>query len=680
MASRSDRTIAILAVLTGLALFLVLAVVGTIMRFTQASVLGVSPAWFYRLMTLHGAGMITAALLSMMGALWFVLRNDVVLSAPRMTAAYLSIVAGAVFVLVATMLGGFAAGWTFLWPLPFDAAGQWSTWATVAFLVGVLLVGVGFCVFCIDVLEKTTRTFGGVGRALGLVCLRGRGDAPPPQAIGATVVAMAGLAASAAGTTVLAALLVHSYDHGAQIDALWAKNLTYFFGHTVANLIIYLAVGVVYVLLPLYAGRPWKTSVPLVVGWLLTLVFVLTAYSHHLYMDTVQPRVLQYMSNAVSDAAAIPVAVVTIFTGLMLVWGSGYRWTLASRLLYLGFAGWAIGGVGAVIDAVLPVNSRLHNTDWVPAHFHTYLLVGVMFWVFAFVAYLLESYAERPSATASSWLAPGLMVVGGYGLTAVWFAAGALGVPRRFAIQPLGTDGYSLAGGIFALIFLAGFLLLLAEFGALAMGAYRRPRQEPALDPEADSHRIRQDWLAFRQRLELVNLRRLGRGPTIEPDVQRRVLTGPEPAIARARGRTAAVVAGFVVALVTYPPLYGFPDDDPYVHHLIHAGQFLAGALVGIAIGSLPSVFRRMRGGGGDALSLALVIGAPFAMLLLMAPSIYGPLEDHSALHATYHAGIGLLGVLTGVGCARLGRFTGWFVLVASVSMALLWAPGVFGA
>ena len=107
-----------------------------------------------------------------------------------------------------------------------------------------------------------------------------------------------------------------------------------------------------------------------------TLVFVATAYSHHLYMDFVQPGWRRYVSQIASSAAALPVAVVTIYTGMMLVWGSRYRWTLASTLLYLGFAGWAIGGTGAVLDSLIPVNFRLHNTLWVPAHFHTYLMHG----------------------------------------------------------------------------------------------------------------------------------------------------------------------------------------------------------------------------------------------------------------------------------------------------------------
>lgn len=681
--SGTDRTLAGLFVITGLALFAVLGIFGLIMRLAQADLIGISPSWFYRLMTLHGAGMLTAGLLSMMGALWFVLRADVPLSVGRMLACYVTTLLGALAVVVATLIGGFAAAWTFLSPLPFNAVGQWSTWATIVFLVGILLVGVGFFIFCIDVLAQTTQTFGGLGRTLGIRFLRGRDpDPPPPQAIGATVVALAGLAAGAVGTTIVVALLVRSVDTGVQIDALWAKNLTFFFGHTLANLIIYLAASVIYVLVPRYTGRPWKTTVPIVVAWLFTLALVLTAYSHHLYMDMVQPRALQYISSVASFTAAIPVAVVTIFTGMMLVWGSGYRWTLASRLLYLGFAGWAIGGVGAVIDSIVPVNSRLHNTLWVPGHFHTYLLLGVMFWAFAFLAHLLEGAAERPARSLSAWLAPGLMVVGGYGLTAMWFAAGALGVPRRFAVHPPGTSGYSIAASVFVLIFAAGFVVLVIEFGALgAAGLAKRREKATQMHRAPTSSDVAAHWFSFRQRLAL------GDAPAIP---SRRVpgLTAGEgqPATAVAvapladpRARLAAVLAAGVVGLLTFTPLFSGAESDPRYHHLIHAGEFLVGALLGMALASVPAVFARLNFRYSDALALTLVIAAPVAMMLTMAPRVYAPLEDHAVLHASYHLGIGALGLLTGLGCARLGRLAGWCVLIASVGMALLWAPGVTG-
>lgn len=153
---------------TGLVLFAVMGLLGLAMRLTQADVLGISPAWFYRLMTLHGAGMLTGALLAMMGGLWFVLRQAVPLRADRALWSYGAILTGAVAVVVAVVLGGFATGWTFLSPLPFEAAGEWSTWATAAFLGGLTLVGVGFFLFCLDVLTGVVGECGGLTRAMGL--------------------------------------------------------------------------------------------------------------------------------------------------------------------------------------------------------------------------------------------------------------------------------------------------------------------------------------------------------------------------------------------------------------------------------------------------------------------------------------------------------------------------------
>src|ERR1044071_7775114 len=113
----------------------------------------------------------------------------------------------------------------------------------------------------------------------------------------------------------------------------------------------------------------------------------------------------------------------------MLIWGSSFHWTLASTLLYVGFAGWAIGGVGAVIDSIIPINFRLHNTTWVVAHFHTYLILCVLVWAVAFFAHLLERDAGRTSSRAARAWTVGLILVGGYGFTGTWFVGGALGIP-----------------------------------------------------------------------------------------------------------------------------------------------------------------------------------------------------------------------------------------------------------
>lgn len=656
-----ERRFGLLFAATGLCLIAVMGLLGLTMRLTQAKVIHLSPAWFYRLLTLHGTGMITGSVFLGMGALWYVLHSTVPLRASWMAATYALMLAGAGAVVVATLVGGFGAGWTFLPPLPFDPAGQWSMWAAGLFLVGNLLVGAGFGVFCVDVLERTTTTYGGLARTLGWHFLRGREpEAPPPQAIAATVVAIDGLLAWAVGTTILLGLLGRTYDSTVGINALVAKNLVYFFGHSIANLTLYLLAAAIYVLVPRYAGRTYRTTKPFVAGWMASLVFIATAYSHHLYMDFVQPEWAQIISETVSYAALLPVAVITIYSMTMLIWGSRYQWTLASTLLYLGLAGWAIGGTGAVIDSIIPLNFRLHNTDWVVAHFHTYMILGVVVWGAAFLAHLLERDAGRTSSRAArSWTVV-LLVVGGFGLTGTWFVAGALGIPRRYAIQPVGTSGYSLVGAGFALLLAVGFLLLFLQLAMLAQAA--RQRRASALVeplPNGDGSHV--------ARVESEAL------PPIDvPAPGRRGVPLAGPAQLGFGG------AACVVGLASFfPQIVNASEASTRYHHLDHAGDFFVGAMLGLLLGSLPSVSRRL--GDRPALGLAAVFAVPTVMMLLMVPRIYEPLESHPFEHALYHLGMAAFGLLTGLGATRLGLVAGRVMFVLAIGMPIMFAAAMTG-
>jgi heme/copper-type cytochrome/quinol oxidase subunit 1 len=508
----------------------------------------------------------------------------------------------------------------------------------------MLLVGAGFMVFCVDVLARTSATYGSLLRAMGIEYLRNRDDSPPPPTvIAAVVVSIDGLIASAVGTTVVVAELGRTFDGSLTMDALWAKNLTYFFGHSVANLVIYLAAGALYVLVPRYAGREWKTTKPIVVGWMATLVFVATAYTHHLYMDFVQPNWTTYVSFTASLGAALPVVVITVYTGLMLIWGSEYRWTLASTLVYIGFAGWVIGGLGAVLDAFIPLNFRFHNTLWVVAHFHTYMLMGVVIWVLAWVADQLERAARTVALNDRTKPAIAAMIVGGFGLVGMWYVSGALGLPRRYAVQPLGTDGYSLAGGVFAAVFATGFLLVSLELLGLARSA------------------VRQGALA-------------GWGRETEP-VEERPAGFP---IERPAYAIAALVAALLALAALVPQVTDAVVDNTRYHHLQHAAAFFLGVMLGLVLGSSPDTARRL-GQRLPGVALTLAIAAPVAMMLLMTPDIYASIEKNSAVHLAYHLGIVALGIVTGFAAAGLGRVAGTFVALLAIGMALMYAAGVTG-
>src|SRR5207245_1345376 len=90
----------------------------------------------------------------------------------------------------------------------------------------------------------------------------------------------------------------------------------------------------------------------------------------------------------------IPSFLVTIFGALGRIHRSGMRWSVPMILVALGLWGWVTGGLGAVLDSVIQINQVTHNTLWVPAHFHTYYLLGAAAFPWAF--------ASRPSLTRKS--------------------------------------------------------------------------------------------------------------------------------------------------------------------------------------------------------------------------------------------------------------------------------------
>jgi cytochrome c oxidase subunit 1 len=446
---------------TGLVLIGGLGIVGGLLRATQAQYVPIDAATFYALLTLHGAGMLVATLILLIGAHWAMLREILSLRTSTLLAAFVPFLVGTLLVAVAVLIGHYATAWTFLYPLPFVGT-FWPAWATGCYLFGMLLVGIGFGIYCFDSLAAITRTYGNLLNGLGLDTLfprlrRADGLVAPPTVLAATMVAIDGAITSMAGMVLSVALLAHWAVPTFPIDPLWAKNLTYFFGHSIANLTMYVAAGVVYGLLPSYTGRPWKTSNVLAVAWLTSLIMVLFAYPHHLYEDFVQPASLQLLGQTASYLASLPPAVVTIFGALLLMVGSRFRWTLGSIVLFGGLLGWTVGGIAALLDATIPFNFVLHNTLWVPAHFHTYLLGGVVLFGVAFVSNLV---GEPPRLPLHVKVGLALFGVGAAGFVAMFYASGLAGVPRRYAVEPPPGIGLSQIAVWFVVALSVGLFLI----------------------------------------------------------------------------------------------------------------------------------------------------------------------------------------------------------------------------
>ena len=446
-------------------LFPVLVLLGIFMRTVQAGGLEGLQSWFYPMMTLHGLGMAGVWYVAAMACTSEALSRYVAPSAAVRQLAILGTLAGVVLLLVSVFLGRFAAGWYFLYPLPFQ--GEWPAWSSVVFLLSLTVLGATWLVWSLDLLRAIAQRYT-LPQALAWHYLAGRTQPEvPPVVLISTVSLIAGVAALLSGVILLVLFFVELLG-GPASDPLLMKNLTFFFGHTIVNLAMYLGVGVVYETLPAYAGRPWKMNRIVSLAWNTVLLIVLVAYFHHLYMDFVQPGVLQTIGQIASYASAIPSAVVTIFGALLLVYRARMRWNLASLLMFLGLAGWAIGGIGAVIDSTISVNVRLHNTLWVPAHFHTYMLAGLAFMVIGYFYHHAQERAGLAERATVQRVAVALMVIGAYGLFASFYLSGAYSVPRRYAFYPSQLGFASLwaaAGAGSAGTFLIGFALYLMETG-----------------------------------------------------------------------------------------------------------------------------------------------------------------------------------------------------------------------
>jgi cytochrome c oxidase subunit 1 len=475
---------------TGLGLTALMLLVGLVMRAAQSNwVPGLSPGTFYALLTLHGAGMAVGLALCGMGGLWFLMRRYVDLSAPLAVLALTFTLLGVVGVLIATVFGHFAGLYTFLYPMPFDS--NWPNWATGLFLISMVLVNLGWMIWCLQMVGSVVRMHGGLLEAMGWDYVfhpkafkaAGR-QPPPPEAFPALMVGLDGLAAGMTATLLVISLLVRWVDPRVQIDPLWAKNLTYFWAHTYANLIIYMLAAMIYVGLPYVTRREYHTSTVLVIGWWTSMTLTLTNYFHHLYMDFVQPGFLQYVGELSSYLSALPVTAVTIFSALMLVWRSRTRWTLGAIFFYMGLVGWVVGGIGAEIDASVPFNVHLHNTLWVPAHFHTYMLGGCLLFVMGWIFLLLESRSQRNTPESLRWVISVLTFGGMTVFLMGFYWAGALGVPRRYATEPLSGPLIAQIATVGAVIMLVGFILIFIEGLRL-----RRSRQaDRPLWPEEIAH------------------------------------------------------------------------------------------------------------------------------------------------------------------------------------------------
>ncbi len=462
MESIKLRKITAIWTITVLTLFVVSIVLGILMRLNQGKIIEQSPITFYVNMTTHGLTMIGIWFVAGMAAINYLMERYVKTSYVVNVIAFVLTVIGVLMLWTATFIGKFHAGWTFLYPLPLKV--MWSQWATPLFLIALVVLAVGWLVWSVSLMTQILKKYS-ISQSFAWQYFKKDPRVETPPFILISMITLVGIITCLIAAAVLVILFFAEYfSNGTFVnDALLMKNLTYFFGHTIANEMLYLGLAVIYELFAEISGRPkWKTTWYVALAWNCTLVFILTAFFHHLYMDFVQPEGLQIVGQLASYLASLPAAGVTVFSIFIAVYRTKINWSMPNLLFFIGTAGWVIGGLGAVIDSTISNNVVLHNTLWVPAHFHTYNAMGNVLFSIGFFYWFSTQFTEKINSEKLTKLTLSILLIGGIGFLLAFYIAGADSIPRRYSSYPAELAAgapLALMGAIFATIYLIAILI-----------------------------------------------------------------------------------------------------------------------------------------------------------------------------------------------------------------------------
>lgn len=420
-----------------IAVIIVIAMMGfgVLMLLQQGGVVDFGPAAFYQFLTIHGTGMVGAAVLASTAIMWYFLSKYVSLSETVLKLNIVLFIVGVMMVIVGVFAFEFSGTWAFLYPLPAISAGAWGTAGALTYLVGMLLVGLGLLIVLIDAGRAIIKEYGSLGKGLGWDVIAGKKsekDAPPAAVVASTMVVIVDTAALLSGTTVIFMNIINVLNPAFTFDPLLAKNLTFAFGHILANSTIYMAVIAVYEILSRSTGRPWKSNKIFLIAWTMSTVFTMLVYPHHLLQDTVMPTWALILGQVLSFANGLPVLVITAYGALMIVYKSGIKWNMGSALIFLSMFGWTAGVIPAILDSAIMVNHVMHNTKWVPGHFHMYMGLGVVAMLFGFMYYLALNDSDLKTNGIDRF-AFGLYTLSILGVCFSFLSSGAISTPRKFA-------------------------------------------------------------------------------------------------------------------------------------------------------------------------------------------------------------------------------------------------------
>jgi cytochrome c oxidase subunit 1 len=244
-------------------------------------------------------------------------------------------------------------------------------------------------------------------------------------------------------------------------DALLWQHLFWFFGHPEVYIIFLPAAGMVSAILPAFARRPVFGYLPLVLSAISVGFLSFGLWVHHMFTAGV-PQLGASFFTASSMLIAIPNGI-QIFCWLATLWDG--RPVFKTPLLFvLGFIfTFVIGGLTGIMLASVPIDTQVHDTYFIVAHFHYVLIGGAVFPLLGAVYYWFPKVTGRLMSERLGKWNFWLFFIGFNVAFFPMHILGLQGMPRRvYTYQPeMGWGGLNLLATAGAVLMLLSFALFL---------------------------------------------------------------------------------------------------------------------------------------------------------------------------------------------------------------------------